>query len=137
MRYTIEAAVLRDGLLKIESLKIEGPRDDEVLVRIVASGICRTDLDFLGDSMILGHEGAGVAVMVGARVKGIQRGDHVKGATRSNPCFASAKSDARFLLLTRALHLGYRIHSRQIFGKRLLSRMPPKESSATQGRQER
>jgi hypothetical protein len=29
LRYTIEAAVLRDGLLKIESVEIEGPRDDE------------------------------------------------------------------------------------------------------------
>jgi aryl-alcohol dehydrogenase len=77
LQHTIEAAVLCDGLLKIESLKIEGPRDDEVLVRMVASGICRTDLDFLGDSMILGHEGAGVAEIVGARVKGIQRGDHL------------------------------------------------------------
>lgn len=68
MQHTIEAAVLCDGLLKIESLKIEGPRDDEVLVRMVASGICRTDLDFLGDSMILGHEGAGVAEIVGVRL---------------------------------------------------------------------
>ena len=44
----ILAAVLREtGVpLKIESLELDGPRDDEVLVRIVASGICHTDIDF-------------------------------------------------------------------------------------------
>ena len=46
--HKIQAAVLRKrgGPLKIESLELEGPRDDEVLVRIVASGICHTDIDF-------------------------------------------------------------------------------------------
>jgi len=49
--YKIQAAVLRKkgGPLKIESLEMEGPRDDEVLVRLVASGICRTDIDFCDD----------------------------------------------------------------------------------------
>jgi aryl-alcohol dehydrogenase len=42
----IQAAVLhnRGGPLKIESLQPEGPREDEVLVRIVATGIFRTDI---------------------------------------------------------------------------------------------
>lgn len=41
----IQAAVLRKrrGPLKIETIEMEGPRDDEVLVRLVASGICHTD----------------------------------------------------------------------------------------------
>ena len=49
--HKIQAAVLRagGGPLKIESLEIEGPQDDEVLVRIVSSGICRTDIDFMDD----------------------------------------------------------------------------------------
>ncbi|MDO8958067.1 MAG: hypothetical protein Q7V48_07515 [Deltaproteobacteria bacterium] len=40
--HSIQAAVLRQkgGPLKIESLELEDPRDDEVLVRVVASGIC-------------------------------------------------------------------------------------------------
>ena len=62
----IQAAVLRKkgGPLKIESIEMEGPRDDEVLVRFVASGICRTDIDFCDDwdeadgAVVLGHEGA-------------------------------------------------------------------------------
>jgi len=44
----IRAAVLRTPgrPLKIERLEMEGPRDEEVLVRMVASGICHTDIDF-------------------------------------------------------------------------------------------
>ena len=83
--YRIRAAVLRrkGGPLKIESLEMDGPREDEVLVRIVASGICHTDIDFCDDwdeadtPVVLGHEGAGVVEQVGRRVKSVKRGDHV------------------------------------------------------------
>ena len=69
--------------MKIESLEMEGPRDDEVLVRIVASGICHTDISFVDGwdetdgPIVLGHEGAGVAEQVGKYVKDVRRGDHV------------------------------------------------------------
>ena len=83
--YNIKAAVLRKrgGPLKIESLEMEGPRDDEVLVRVVSSGICHTDIDFCDywdkadGPLVLGHEGAGIVEEVGKRVKGIRRSDHV------------------------------------------------------------
>ena len=83
--YEIRAAVLRrrGGPLKIESLEMEGPRDDEVLVRIVASGICHTDMDFVDawtesdEPLVLGHEGAGVVERVGKKVKGVSPGAHV------------------------------------------------------------
>ena len=83
--FRIQAAVLRQkGLsLKIEFLEMEGPRDDEVLVRLVASGICHTDIDFCDgwdeadDAVVLGHEGAGVVERVGKSVKSVKRGDHV------------------------------------------------------------
>jgi aryl-alcohol dehydrogenase len=82
---TIQAAVLRKkgGPLEIESVEMEGPRNDEVLVRLVASGICRTDIDFCDDwdmadgAVVLGHEGAGVVERIGRRVKGVEPGDHV------------------------------------------------------------
>jgi aryl-alcohol dehydrogenase len=81
----IRAAVLREkgGPLEIESLKMEGPRDDEVLVRIVATGICRTDIDIIDEwdnaemPAVLGHEGAGVVVRAGKTVKAVAPGDHV------------------------------------------------------------
>jgi aryl-alcohol dehydrogenase len=70
--------------MKTESLEMEGPRDDEVLVRIVASGICHTDIRYVDDwyeetdgALILGHEGAGIVERVGGKVTGVQRGDHV------------------------------------------------------------
>jgi len=83
--HRIEAAVLRrqGGPLRIESLELEGPRDDEALVRLVASGICHTDIDFCDSwteadgPLVLGHEGAGVVEQVGAGVEEISAGDHV------------------------------------------------------------
>ncbi len=83
--YKIRAAVLRkrSGPLKIESLDMEGPRDDEILVRLVASGICHTDITFCDNweetdhAVVLGHEGAGVVEQVGKSVKRVKRGDHV------------------------------------------------------------
>jgi aryl-alcohol dehydrogenase len=81
----IQAAVLRKkgGPLKIESLEMGGPRDEEILVRLVASGICHTDISFCDgwekadNAVVLGHEGAGVVEKVGKKVKGLKRGDHV------------------------------------------------------------
>jgi aryl-alcohol dehydrogenase len=83
--YKIQAAVLRKkgGPLKIESLELEGPREDEVLVRLVASGICHTDIDFCDgwaeadNAVVLGHEGAGVVERGGKSVKSVKHGDHV------------------------------------------------------------
>lgn len=83
--YRIQAAVLRrrDSPLKIESLELEGPRDDEVLIRLVASGVCHTDIDFCDSwseadqAVVLGHEGAGVVEEAGKCVKHLKRGDHV------------------------------------------------------------
>ncbi|GAB4390582.1 MAG: NAD(P)-dependent alcohol dehydrogenase [Thermodesulfovibrionales bacterium] len=79
----IRAAVLRKrgGPLRVETLEMEGPREDEVLVRVAASGICRTDIDLMDDwdgpPAVLGHEGAGVVERVGGGVRGVRRGDHV------------------------------------------------------------
>lgn len=70
--------------LSIETVQLEGPRAGEVLVEIKASGVCHTDLFTLsGDDpeglfpAILGHEGAGVVVEVGAGVTTLKPGDHV------------------------------------------------------------
>ena len=70
--------------LAIETVDLEGPRAGEVLVEIKATGICHTD-EFTRSGAdpeglfpaILGHEGAGVVVDVGAGVKTLKKGDHV------------------------------------------------------------
>ncbi|MDP6690636.1 MAG: S-(hydroxymethyl)glutathione dehydrogenase/class III alcohol dehydrogenase [Alphaproteobacteria bacterium] len=70
--------------LSIETVQLEGPRAGECLVEIKASGVCHTDAFTLsGDDpegifpAILGHEGAGVVVEVGAGVTSLAPGDHV------------------------------------------------------------
>jgi len=70
--------------LTIETVDLEGPRAGEVLVEIKASGVCHTDeLTLSGDDpeglfpSILGHEGAGVVLEVGAGVTTVAPGDHV------------------------------------------------------------
>ena len=70
--------------LEIVEVDLEGPKDGEVLVEIKATGICHTDAFTLsGDDpegafpTILGHEGAGVVVDVGAGVNSVKEGDHV------------------------------------------------------------
>ena len=70
--------------LSIESIQVEGPRAGEVLVEIHATGVCHTDAFTLSGAdpegrfpAILGHEGAGVVVEVGAGVSSVRPGDHV------------------------------------------------------------
>jgi S-(hydroxymethyl)glutathione dehydrogenase / alcohol dehydrogenase len=70
--------------LEIVELDLQGPRAGEVLVEIKATGICHTDaytLDGLDSEgifpSILGHEGAGVVLEIGAGVTSVQPGDHV------------------------------------------------------------
>jgi S-(hydroxymethyl)glutathione dehydrogenase / alcohol dehydrogenase len=70
--------------LAIETVKLDGPKAGEVLVEIKATGICHTD-EFTRSGAdpeglfpaILGHEGAGVVVDVGAGVSTLKKGDHV------------------------------------------------------------
>lgn len=82
----IKAAVVFEtgGEFKIEEVELGEPRDDEVLVRVVASGICHTDLGARDGHLpipappsVFGHEGAGIVEKVGARVTKVKPGDHV------------------------------------------------------------
>ena len=70
--------------LVVETVQLEGPKAGEVLVEIKATGICHTD-EFTRSGAdpeglfpsILGHEGAGIVVDVGAGVTTVKKGDHV------------------------------------------------------------
>jgi aryl-alcohol dehydrogenase len=81
----IKAAIVREtgGAMSIEDVMIGQPADDEVLVRIVASGICHTDLSVRDQLLpmplpaVLGHEGSGVVEAVGRSVTNVAPGDHV------------------------------------------------------------
>ena len=69
------------GRMRIERLPLAAPRADEVLVRLVASGVCHTDISFwqcgVSGAAVLGHEGAGIVERVGKNVRAVKRGDHV------------------------------------------------------------
>ncbi|EXI67195.1 MAG: S-(hydroxymethyl)glutathione dehydrogenase [Candidatus Accumulibacter adjunctus] len=70
--------------LEITEVDVEEPRQGEVLVRIVASGVCHTDAFTLSGSdpegvfpSILGHEGGGIVEAIGPGVSSVAVGDHV------------------------------------------------------------
>ena len=79
------AAVVREktGPFEIEEVRLEDPRDDEVLVRIVGVGMCHTDLVVRDQYFetplpaVLGHEGSGVVEKIGSKVSKVAVGDHV------------------------------------------------------------
>jgi aryl-alcohol dehydrogenase len=80
----IRAALTTDpGTVAITQLELRGPRAHEVLVRIVAVGICHTDLKSASAAspvprpVVLGHEGAGIVEQVGSAVTKVAPGDHV------------------------------------------------------------
>jgi S-(hydroxymethyl)glutathione dehydrogenase/alcohol dehydrogenase len=70
--------------LVVEDVELEGPKAGEVLVELMATGVCHTD-EFTRSGadpeglfpVIFGHEGAGVVVDVGAGVTSVKKGDHV------------------------------------------------------------
>jgi len=79
------AAVTRSSHtpMSLESLHLDDPRPDEVLVRLVATGICHTDIAMrdrtypVPQPVVLGHEGAGIVERVGAEVTRVRAGDRV------------------------------------------------------------
>jgi S-(hydroxymethyl)glutathione dehydrogenase/alcohol dehydrogenase len=115
----IRAAVLTrpHDPLEVDDLELDPPRRDEVLVRIAATGICRSDLSYIDGKwpiplpIVLGHEGAGTIEVVGEAVDPARVGERVVltfspacGACRSclegraNLCLdAAAGLDSGFL----------------------------------------
>lgn len=83
--HSIRAAVVRNpgGPFVLENASLSAPRRGEVLVRVVATGMCHTDM-VIRDQLypvplpiILGHEGSGVIETVGEGVETVVPGDHV------------------------------------------------------------
>ncbi|NYG58286.1 aryl-alcohol dehydrogenase [Nocardioides daedukensis] len=89
MRTTAALVESPGGDFVLEEVELSEPRADEVLLRVVATGLCHTDLsvrDTLPAEMfprVFGHEGAGVVEAVGAEVTGIAVGDHVVASFNS------------------------------------------------------
>ena len=84
MKTRAAVAVEAGKPLEIMEVDLDGPRAGEVLVEIMATGICHTDAFTLSGAdpegmfpAILGHEGAGVVREVGPEVTSLEPGDHV------------------------------------------------------------
>lgn len=81
----VQAAVLHapQSALTLETLTLEAPRQNEIRVRLVATGVCHTDIAMMGrpfpvqQPIVLGHEGAGVVESVGPAVTKVRPGDRV------------------------------------------------------------
>ncbi|HEY0866765.1 MAG TPA: Zn-dependent alcohol dehydrogenase [Fimbriimonas sp.] len=119
MSYEGKAALLIEpgAPVVIEDIVVDEPGPNEVLVRIVASGVCHTDLtvkNLNGNGMafpiVLGHEGAGYIERVGSEVQDLQPGDPVVIAYRApcERCPACRRGDPRHCYV--ALRPGPRIH---------------------------
>jgi len=84
MKTRAAVAVAAGKPLEIMEVDLDGPKTGEVLIEIKATGICHTDEFTLSGAdpeglfpAILGHEGAGIVVDVGAGVTSVKKGDHV------------------------------------------------------------
>jgi len=84
MKITAAVVPARSAPFEIETLDLTAPLSDEVLVRVVASGMCHTDLHArdgyfpnLPYPVVCGHEGAGIVEQVGAAVADLAPGDPV------------------------------------------------------------
>jgi S-(hydroxymethyl)glutathione dehydrogenase / alcohol dehydrogenase len=81
----VKAAVMRayNEPLSIEEIELHPPREDEVLVKVTAAGVCHSDLSVIECKIpipppaVLGHEGAGIVEEVGSGVSDLKPGDHV------------------------------------------------------------
>src|SRR6185437_7074765 len=79
----LDAPYARSRPLTIQEFDLDGPGQDEVLIRVAAAGLCHSDLSVInGDRprplpMVLGHEASGVVEEVGSGVTDLVRGDHV------------------------------------------------------------
>ena len=78
------------GVVVTDELEVRRPGPTEVAVRLVAAGVCHSDLSVLDGTIpfptpvVCGHEGAGVVEEVGAAVRGVAPGDHVVVSTLAN-----------------------------------------------------
>lgn len=77
------AFVKEKGSIHLEELEIDQPKADEVLIKMVGTGICHTDFSVSNQEIpsplpiVLGHEGAGIIEEIGESVTDFEIGDHV------------------------------------------------------------
>ena len=89
MKITAALSTHADAPFEIAEVELDEPRRDEILVEVRAVGVCHSDLTMKRvwpqeiSPIVLGHEGAGIVVGVGADVTGVKAGDRVLLSYRS------------------------------------------------------
>lgn len=109
----VRAAVAREGVgrFNIETVDLDSPRSDEILVGVVGVGLCHTDVASLQGGMvelpaILGHEASGIVEEVGADVTKVKPGDHVAVTFRScGNCIKCNSGNPAYCLTFTTLNL--------------------------------
>ena len=111
MKITAALSYGADTPFEIAEVELDEPRADEVLVALTAAGVCHTDLTVRArwpverSPIVLGHEGAGVVVAVGAAVSRVRPGDRVLMSYRScEACPECAAGHAPYCLAFAALN---------------------------------
>lgn len=111
----IRGAVLDapNAALVLQDLELEAPREHEIRVRVVATGVCHTDISVMARPfpverpIVLGHEGAGIVESVGAAVTKVAPGDRVVMSYNScghcDTCRANAPSYCQYFFGTNFL----------------------------------
>lgn len=88
---SLAAVAEGNGHFEITETEILEPTGDDVLVKIMAAGLCHTDYDSMkwGKPLVMGHEGSGVIAAVGEKVQDFRIGDSVilNWATPCGECF--------------------------------------------------
>lgn len=111
------SAVLREygKPLQIEELDMDRPKENEVLVKYEAAGLCRSDLSVLNGVQTMtilpaipGHEGAGVVQEVGSRVTRVKPGDHVVvlWVPMCGECYYCLRGQSAFCVLKDKIRTG-------------------------------
>ena len=139
----IQAAVVntKGQDFEIETIELDPPQTGEVLVRMVASGICHTDVNVKNQThrvpapAVLGHEGSGIVEEVGPGVTDLEVGDHVvlgfascgscRNCFRARPYACSRHAELNFG--GKMEDLSHRLHR----GDQLLSNFFGQSSFAT------
>ncbi len=103
MKTTAAVVHEKDAAFVLQEVELEEPRPNEVLVRMVATGMCHTDLNVRAGVIpfplpaVVGHEGAGIVEQVGSAVQRVRPGDHVLASFTSCGvcvnCFSGAPSN--------------------------------------------
>ena len=111
MKTTVAVVTEKEKKFEFKQVEIDEPKAHEVLIKIVATGLCHTDLSVRDGVLpthfpvVLGHEGAGIVEKTGSHVTNLKKGDHVVLSYGScGHCRPCAEGDTAYCLQLEPLN---------------------------------